>query len=228
MLPFFFLAGGYAVQKIWDGVKGRGLSPLVGRAVAIIVIGWPLLELHAWMPYYSFYLNSIGGGARNITRYFAPDEVSEFDTRQVAQQVCPSAPVTTRVATARPMSMAYYFRTCGRGDIQIVALYDPHYVPRDGDLIVLEPSRRFFETQRFFDTLTRSRVSRSEVHVGPVCASTIYRFDTSVPEPSGAQQDAALTELRRARTRFDSNLQESAATEVSRFGFSDLARRLIK
>jgi len=228
MLPFFFLAGGFAVQKIWNGVKERGLSPVAVRAVAIILIGWPLLELQAWMPYYSFYLNSIGGGARNLTRYFAPDEVSEFDTRQVAQQICPFAPVTTRVATARPMSMVYYFQTCGRGDIQIVPLYDPHYVPRDGDLIVLEPSRRFFETQRFFDTLTRSRVSRREVHVGPVCASTIYRFDTSVPEPSNAQQDVALAQLGRARPRFDRNVQESASTEVSRFGFSDLARRLIK
>ena len=228
MLPFFFLAGGYAVQKIWNGVKGSGLSPVLVRAVAIIVIGWPLLEVQAWAPYYSFYLNSIGGGARNITRYFAPDEVSEFDTRQVAQQVCPFAPVTTRVATARPMSMAYYFQTCGRSDIQIVALYDPHYVPRDGDLIVLEPSRRFFETQRYFDNLTRSRISRSEVHVGPVCASTIFRFDTSVPEPSNPQQGVALAHLRREPPRFASNLQESASTGVSRFGFSDLARRLIK
>jgi hypothetical protein len=228
MLPFFFLAGGYAVQKMWNSAKGSGFSPVVVRAIAIVVIGWPLLELQAWMPYYSFYLNSIGGGARNITRYFAPDEVSEFDTREVAQRVCPFAPVATRVATARPMSMAYYFQACGRTDIQIVPLYDPHYVPSDGDLIVLEPSRRFFETQRFFDTLTRSRVSRTEVHVGPVCASTIYRFDTSAPEPSSAQPDVALAQLRRPGPRFDSNVHESVSTQVTRFGLSDLARRLVR
>lgn len=228
MLPFFFLAGGYAVQAIWNRVKGRNLAPVVYGVATVILIAWPVLELQGWMPYYSFYLNSIGGGSRNITRYFAPDEVSEFDTRQVAQQVCPFAPVATRVATARPMSMAYYVETCGRADIQIVPLYDPHYEPRDGDLIVLEPSRRFFETQRFFDSLTESRVSHSEVHVGPVCASTIYRFDTSVAEPSSAQEDVALAQLLRARPRFHSNVQESSPLEGSRFRFSDLTRRLIQ
>ena len=228
MLPFFFLAGGYAVQKLWNTLRARSLSAVSVATAALILIGWPLLELQAWMPYYSFYLNSIGGGTRNITRYFAPDEVSEFDTREVAQQVCPSAPVATRLATARPMSMAYYIETCGRSDIQIVALYDARYAPRNGDLVILEPSRRFFETQRYFDALTRSGMSHTDIRVGPVLASTIYLFDSSVPEPRGAQPDVALTQLPRARFPFGRNVSESASTQVSRVGFSDLARRWIQ
>ena len=89
MLPFVYLAGGYAVQEIWKRVKGKAWSPAFVGTAAVILIGWPLVELQAWAPYYSFYLNPIGGGTRNVTRYFAPDEVSEFDTREVAQQVCP-------------------------------------------------------------------------------------------------------------------------------------------
>ena len=58
--------------------------------------------------------------------------------------------------------MAYYLQACGRADLQIVPLYDTHYAPRDGDLIVLEPSRRFFETQRFFDALGNSGMSHSD------------------------------------------------------------------
>ena len=228
MLPFFFLAGGYAVQKLWNALRARGLSAVSVATTALILIGWPLLELQAWMPYYSFYLNSIGGGTRNITRYFAPDEVSEFDTREVAQQVCSSTPVATRLATARPMSMAYYIETCGRSDIQIVPLYDARYAPRNGDLVILEPSRRFFETQRYFDALTRSGMSHTDIRVGPVLASTIYLFDSSVSEPSGAQPDVARTQLPRARFPFSRNVSESASTQVSGFGFSDLARRWIQ
>jgi hypothetical protein len=41
------------------------------------------------------------------------DEVSEFDTREVAQAVCPFAPAAASLATARPMSMAYYLQVCG-------------------------------------------------------------------------------------------------------------------
>jgi hypothetical protein len=225
-LPFLFLAGGYAVQQTLKAAKGRVLSQgLVGLA-AVILLGWPLLELPSWAPYYSFYLNSIGGEKHNIARYFAMDEVSEFDTREVAQAVCPFAPAAASLATARPMSMAYYLQVCGRTDLQVVPLYDTHYAPRDGDLIVLEPSRRFFETQRFFDALRNSGMPHSEVRVGPVLASTIYLFDPSLQRPKSGKEEFTLTQLRGAPPRFGNVAQETASTKTSRFGFSDLSRRL--
>jgi len=226
LLPFLFLAGGYAVQQTLKAAKGRVLSQgLVGLA-AVILLGWPLLELPSWAPYYSFYLNSIGGEKHNIARYFAMDEVSEFDTREVAQAVCPFAPAAASLATARPMSMAYYLQVCGRTDLQVVPLYDTHYAPRDGDLIVLEPSRRFFETQRFFDALRNSGMPHSEVRVGPVLASTIYLFDPSLQRPKSGKEEFTLTQLRGAPSRFGNVAQETASTKTSRFGFSDLSRRL--
>jgi hypothetical protein len=152
-------------------------------------------------------LNQIGGGTKSITRYFAPDEVSEFDTREVANQVCPSAPGGARLATARPMSMTYYLESCRRADINVVPLYDPQYAPRDGDLIILEPSRRFFETQRFFDALPNSGMSHREVRVGPVLASTIYRFDQSAPVQTDAKE-SSLTQLRESLPEFHTNTQE--------------------
>ena len=228
LLPFLFLAGGYAVQQTLKAAKGKVLfQALVGPAV-VILLGWPLVELQSWAPYYSFYLNSIGGAKQNITHYFAMDEVSEFDTREVAQKVCPFAPASATVATARPMSMAYYLQACGRPDLRIVPLYDTHYAPRDGDLIVLEPSRRFFETQRFFDTLGNSGMPHSDIRVGPVLASTIYFFDPSVPGPKSGKEESTLSQFRGAPLRFENNAQETASTKTSRFGSSDLTRRLIQ
>jgi Dolichyl-phosphate-mannose-protein mannosyltransferase len=200
VLPFLFLAGGCAVQAAWDrmtqtNMRGKKISLVFVGLAAATLFALPLLELHAWSPYYSFYLNSIGGGQKNIARYFGQDEVSEFDTWEVAQQVCSSAPATNRLATARPMSMTYYLESCGCKDIEVVPLYDRHYVPRQGDVIVLEPSRRFFETQKFFDAFERSDMSRREVRVGPVLASTIYLFDSSTPQTTGKEREA-LTQLR--------------------------------
>jgi len=93
------------------------------------------------------------------------------------------------------MTMTYYVENCGRTDIEVVPLYDRHYVPREGDMIILEPSRRFFETQRFFDALGKSGMSRREVRVGPVLASTIYLFDSSTPQTTG-QEQWTLSQLR--------------------------------
>jgi hypothetical protein len=179
LLPFLFLAAGYAVQQTWTWLAEKKMSPALVAIAAVVLFGWPLAELHTWAPYYPFYLNSVGGGASHIMQYFAPDEVSEFDSREVAQQVCSTAPASATLGTGRPNSMTYYLERCGRSDIRIVPLYDPLYSPQQGDLIVLEPSRRFFETQRFFDALSKSGMSRREVRVGPVLASTVYLFDSS-------------------------------------------------
>jgi Dolichyl-phosphate-mannose-protein mannosyltransferase len=195
LLPFLFLAAGYGVQKTWNWMAERKMSPALAGTAAVVLFGWPLVQLHAWAPYYPFYLNFAGGGASHITQYFAPDEVSEFDTREVAQQVCSSAHAGVRIATARPMSLTFYVDNCGRRDIQVVPLYDHDYVPRNGDVIVLEPSRRFFETQKFFDVLGKSGMSRRDVRVGPVLASTIYVFDSSTPGIS--QEKWMLAQLRK-------------------------------
>ena len=206
-LPFLFLAGGYAVQQTWKWLANRRVSIAVVATAAGVAFVWPLLELHAWAPYYPFYLNSIGGGATNIARYFGPDETSEFDTREVVQQVCPMASPSVRLATARPTSVTYYLKTCGRPDIQVVPLYDPLYVPREWDLIVLEPSRRFIETERFFKLLGQSRMSHREIQVGPVVASTIYLFQ-QFPK-TGAVENVALNRSSESQRVFETNAHNS-------------------
>ena len=226
LLPFLCLAGGYAVQQTWKLAKQRGLSQAVAGSVAVVLFAWPLLELQAWAPYYAFYLNPIGGGGRNITRYFAPDEVSEFDTREVAHRVCRFAPHAAKLATARPMSMAYYLENCGRADMKVVSLYDRRYSPQVGDLIILEPSRRFFETQRFFDILTNSGMSHSEVRVGPVIASTIYRFDPSAEAARSSEEGSTLTQLRAGPPRFGREAQELDSKSTSSGSFSPISRRV--
>jgi hypothetical protein len=127
------------------------------------------------------------------------------------------------VATARPMSMAYYLEACGRSDIEIVPLYDTHYAPRDGDLVILEPSRRFFETQRYFDTLKSSGMTHSDVRVGPVFASTIYLFDPSAEEATNSQEILTLTQARGAWPQFDAH--EIATTNTNSAAFALFSRR---
>jgi 4-amino-4-deoxy-L-arabinose transferase-like glycosyltransferase len=69
LLPFLFLAGGYAVQQTLKAAKGKALSQALLGPAAVILLGWPLLELQSWAPFYSFYLNAIGGEkCPNLTR----------------------------------------------------------------------------------------------------------------------------------------------------------------
>src|SRR5215469_345646 len=134
VLPFLFLAGGYAVQATWNRMTEKKMSLAFAGLATGALFALPLLQLYVWSPYTSFYLNAIGGGQKNIARYFPQDEVSEFDTREVAQQVCSSADAGARLATARPMTMTYYLENYGRTDLEVVPLYDRHYQPRKGDV----------------------------------------------------------------------------------------------
>ncbi len=195
LLPFLYLAAGYAVQVAWTWAAKKRVPATVAWASAVLLLGWPLLEALSWSPYYPLYLNPVGGGRSNIARYFGPDEISEFDTREVAQQICSSAPGDARVATGRPDTMTYYVQSCGRPDIKVVPLYDSLYIPKQGDTIVLERSRRFVETQSYFDQLANSDLPHCEVQVGPVSASTIYLFQPSAL--AGTQsQSPAFTQAR--------------------------------
>jgi hypothetical protein len=188
VLPFLYLAGGYAIQEAFRWMRGRRMSPVIAGAAAVLVCGGCFFDLCAWSPYYSFYLNSVGGGARNVARFFSPDEVAESDTRQVAELASRTAPAHARLATARPLSMAWYIERCGRSDIQVTPLYDRAYGPRSGDLIVLEPSRRFLETQRYFDLLEKSGIPCREVRFGPVLTSTVYVFNPSMRAQTPSQE----------------------------------------
>jgi len=227
LLPFLYLAGGFAIQRAWNWMLRRRLMRILVPATAVMLAGAQLLELQQWAPFYSFYLNALAGGRANITRYFAPDEVSEFDTREVAERVSHFAPLDDTLATARPMSMTYYLKSCGRSDVRIVPLYDPGYVPRDGDLIVLEPSRRYFETQRYFDALPNSGMSRSGVRVGPVLASTLYLYDASAKEPQNVDERSAPYPLAGSLLRTRAAAGESASMNSFQERFADSATRLM-
>jgi hypothetical protein len=80
-------------------------------------------------------------------------------------------------------------------------------------MIVLEPSRRFFETQRFFDALGQSGMFRRDVRVGPVLASTIYLFDSSWPQTTG-QEQWTLTQLGESPSELEKKIDKSDTTAV--------------
>ena len=115
--------------------------------------------------------------------------------------------------------MAHYLSSCGRADIQVLPLYEKSYAPRKGDLIVLEPSRRFIETQKFFDAMRQSGMSHRDIQVGPIVASTIYEFEPTTSAEARAPEQLMLTQLQDAPGRFE------AVKDTNRIVSSWLSKR---
>jgi hypothetical protein len=149
-----------------------GTVPVAGLAL----VAWPLADVVAWSPYYSMYLNQLGGGRVNAARFFPHDEVYDLDTREAIEALSRTAPAGAWLAAGNPETVAYYLQKSGRSDIRVVPIYDLNYVPRPGDFILVQDSRRYFETQDLFDFLKQRSSAFREIYSGGVLTSRIYRF----------------------------------------------------
>ncbi len=179
MLPFFCLFGGYAVEKLYHwlaltrpvAVRRTGLA-LAGIALFVL----PAAETLARAPFYSFYINQAGGGRRNFGKSFPPDEVDDWGVREAVQSMCKFASPGAVLAVNNPGTVRYYVDRCGRPDLRLEALYDPHYLMRPGDLVLLQESRRYFETEELSQLVERRGRLLQEVKMGRVVTSRVYQF----------------------------------------------------
>jgi 4-amino-4-deoxy-L-arabinose transferase-like glycosyltransferase len=179
MLPFVFLIAGYGAEKIHEGLRllEWPTARRMGLAAAgIALVAWPAAETVVWSPLYPLYLNSLGGGRSNMARIFPHDEVYDLGVREAVEFTCKVAPLGARLAVSNPLAVSYYLQKCGRGDILVGVMYDPRYLPRRGDFLLIQESRRYFETEDLFREVARTGRELREVGVEGVVTARIYRF----------------------------------------------------
>jgi len=195
LLPFVFLTGGYACEKLYDRLV-RARNPAMVRlslafATTLLAV-WPFSEALRWTPFESLYLNALGGGRPNAARFFPPDEIYDLGSREAIQMVAAEAPPGARIAASNPMTVSYYVRRTGRTDIQVVPLYYKDYVPRSGDFVISQNDRRYFETSGLQDLLNRAHMPRRDVYQGELQTAQIFCFERCAPAPDRNFQAAAV------------------------------------
>lgn len=179
MLPFVFLAASFGAEKVygWFGrlpwPSGRRLA-LAVAALALVI--WPAAETLVWAPLYPLYLNAFGGGKANIAKIFPHDELYDIGVREAIEFTCKVAPQGALLAASNPKTVAYYLQKCGRQDIRVGVLFDPRYVVHRGDFLLIQESRRYFETEDLFRQVEHNGKELTEVSVAGVVAARIYRF----------------------------------------------------
>ncbi|MDE3137896.1 MAG: phospholipid carrier-dependent glycosyltransferase [Acidobacteriota bacterium] len=178
-LPVLYLAGGWAVEKflVWsrDRMGNRTWRPAMAVVVVSLVL-WPLANAMAWAPYDRLFLNRLGGGMANAGRLFPPDEVYDLGAREVAEYVCRVAPQGARVAASDPMGLGFYMRQLGRKDLKVVQLFDPNYLPQPGDFLLIQDSRRYFETQGLIVLVEKTEKPVFVVRDDGLSVGKVYRF----------------------------------------------------
>jgi hypothetical protein len=181
-LPFICMTAGYTCQKGYDWYRARrdaAFAKPAFAAAALALFAWPLAETLSWFPYYQLYLNGLGGGRANAARFFPPDEIYDLNAKQEVETACRVAGRGVNLAVSNPTGTAFYLRSCGRTDIRVVPLYDANYAPKPGDLLFLQDSRRYFETEGLFRLMEHSVAPHFDVRAGSLVTSRIYEFPSA-------------------------------------------------
>jgi hypothetical protein len=179
MLPFLFLAAGYAIEKLYPWLTQIGSTELrftILALVSIALVVYPVAESFAVAPYFTLYLNPLGGGKANFGKFFPYDEVADFGMRESVDSICKSA-AHGAVLSANSLALVQlYLGQCGRTDIQTNGLFDPRYVLRAGDLVILQESRRYFETEDLSELVRRHGRLVREMRLDNLVVASIYQF----------------------------------------------------
>lgn len=179
VLPSLYLAGGWAVEKFAHWSRGRPHPRAWRVAVAAAVLTltlWPTLNTLAWAPYNRLFLNALGGGQANAGRFFPPDEVYDLGVREAVRYVCRVAPRGARLAASDPRGVDYYTHQLDRRDLKVVPLFDPNYKIAPGDFLLIQDSRRYFETSSLIDLIEKTRRPAYTRRIDGLAVAQIYRF----------------------------------------------------
>lgn len=179
LLPSIYLAAGWAVEKFAAWGRNRLGQMALRAAVAACALAltvWPLMNAMGWSPYERLYLNILGGGRARAGQWFPPDEVYDLGARDAASYICRVAPRGARLAASDPMGMGFYADAFGRKDLEIVPLFDPDYKIRSGDFLMVQESRRYFETDGLIDLVRKIRRPARVVRIDGLVTAEVYRF----------------------------------------------------
>jgi hypothetical protein len=179
LLPTLYLAGGWAVEKFaaWSRRKLRRVAWRTAMAATVLALTvWPAANALSWAPYNRLFLNALGGGKANAGRFFPPDEIYDLGVREAAAYVCRVAPRGARLAASDPMGIGYYTHMFGREDLRVIPLFDPNYKIRTGDYLLIQDSRRYFETNALIDLVEKTRRPVYVRRVDGLVVAKVYRY----------------------------------------------------
>ncbi|MBP7866630.1 MAG: glycosyltransferase family 39 protein [Acidobacteria bacterium] len=165
LTPLIYLAAAYGAVATAEWAAGRlrrrgalSVTGLRWAAGAVLAVG-AAVPLLAVQPFFSLYLNPIGGGTRWAGTHFPHDEYYDLRLREAVDAVARQAPPGSAVAGETPAVFRYYLARYGRPDMRVVNLSDLRFAlaPETPVYVFLQPGRVYYENLEFFDLLWGKR-----------------------------------------------------------------------
>ncbi len=158
------------------------LQPRMNRhwvQVSRVALASALLAMPLWItmraaPFYSLYLNPLGGGRTGY--YFPHDEFNDIGLREAIRHVSEEAPAGASVGGEIPTVFTYYLHRFGRDDLrnfQLSNFRDRERAPRSSYFVVQE-GRKYSENIAFIQEIESQGPPIDTIELGGACAAKIY------------------------------------------------------
>ena len=185
LLPALYLAAAYGLSCAIEAVAGisREVRPALQRGLVVagthLLAVLPAAALFWSAPFYSLYVNPLGGGMIMAGHYFPHDEYYDVKLREMIGECVPRAVRGDVFAGETSSVFRYYLGRAGRGDIRVASLSAPrHELAGNGRVFVfLQPGRRYFENREFFDALWDRRPPLAEGDLSGSPAVRVYSLE---------------------------------------------------
>ena len=185
LLPPIYMAAAIGVVKIFEAVKNyvdEGFLNLqrvkISFVIPILYVILPLSSLIVSNPFYSLYVNFIGGGKKNIGYFFPHDEFYDLDLREAIRRTVEIAPTGSVIAGETPAVFEFYLKKFHREDMKVVELSDKNGVVEENRIVfvILQPGRMYFENLPFYRHLWGKKNPVVTVKVMGKDAINIYKI----------------------------------------------------
>ncbi|MCS7157926.1 MAG: glycosyltransferase family 39 protein [Blastocatellia bacterium] len=188
LMPFVYMTAAVGIALvIREGLRRiRMDSARRGFVVAALAffLGTPMWAVIEASPYYSFYVNRLGGGEAKRAYYFPHDEVYDAGMREAIAKIAARAPWGSRLGHDAPGVVWFYTRQFGRADLVGVELSSPAFTLTSDSrplYVIVQKGRRYFENQQWLDELARRHRPILEVRVAGVVTTRVYEIRAHGP-----------------------------------------------
>ncbi|HQG93407.1 MAG TPA: glycosyltransferase family 39 protein [Acidobacteriota bacterium] len=189
LMPAVYLAAAFAIVQLANKLSrwsSRSCPSLFVKktfqtVLAGLLVFGSLSALISVLPFYSVYVNRLGGGLKHSVHYFPHDECYDLQLREAIANAVQKAPGGSIFAGETPAVFRYYLGKNKRPDVQVVNLSDTRFsVPASTPVYVfLQPGRIYYENRPFYTHLWNRPVDLMSASIEGKPVVQVYRIDTS-------------------------------------------------
>jgi hypothetical protein len=160
-----------------DKWRAYARTAIAGVGIILFLVV-PAASAIRFAPFYSLYVNSLGGGDDRVGYYFPQDEFYDLGLREAVQYIAREAPPGSVIANEAPSVINHYSRLFGRSDLKSGIMsnsgfqlsYDPP------TYVLVQDGRRYVENERVLAFVEANYQPVKEVRVFGAPAVKIYKI----------------------------------------------------